>query len=121
MALAQFHAEGRLLNIEGARARGDQHQVTYSHAGLDQVDPGRTRVDENPIPALADQQLDCLDGGIDLEQFRVLRFATTGPPAASALAKRLAVAFSAGVARRRSASSVLWSALMLKCPPWRPR
>src|SRR5215471_20445683 len=85
MALAQFHAEGRLLYVEGARSRGDQHQVTYSHAALDQVDPGRTRVNENPIPALADQQLDCLDGGIDLEQFRVLRLATTGPPAGEAL------------------------------------
>src|SRR5262245_6532850 len=85
MALAQFHAEGRLLNVEGARSRGDQHQVTYSDAALDEVDPGRTRVDENPIPALADQQLDCLDGGIDLEQFRVLRLATACPPAGEAL------------------------------------
>src|SRR5215831_6641919 len=85
MALAQFHAEGRLPYVEGARSRRDQHKVTYSHAALDQVDPGRPRVDENPIPALADQQLDCLDGGIDLEQFRVLRLATTGPPAGEAL------------------------------------
>src|SRR5215475_11957678 len=85
MALAQFHAEGRLLYVESARSRGDQHQVTYSHAALDQVDPGRARVDENPIPALADQQLDRLDSGIDLEQFRVLGLAATGPPAGEAL------------------------------------
>src|SRR5262245_44127651 len=85
MALAQFHAEGRLLYVEGARSRGDQHQVTYSHAALDQVDPGRTRVDENPIPALADQQFDRFDCSIDLEQFRVLRLAATGPPAGKAL------------------------------------
>jgi len=36
-----LHAEGRLLDIEGTRSRGDQHKVTYSTAGLDQVNPGQ--------------------------------------------------------------------------------
>src|SRR5215831_6320513 len=85
MALAQFHAEGRLLDIEGARSGGDQHKVTYSNPGLDQVDPGGAGVDENPIPTLADQQLDALDSSVNLEQFRVLRLAAAGPPAGEAL------------------------------------
>src|SRR6516162_1652945 len=85
MRLTEFHADRRLLNVQGGRSRGDQHKVCHRNSWLDQLDPGRPGVDKHPLPALTDEKLNGLGRGVDLEQLWVLHLASPRPPAGEAL------------------------------------
>src|SRR5262249_31763112 len=95
---AQLDNNIDLLDVEGRWPRGDDDEVCSRDAWLDQLKLGRWRIDEDPLPALAHQQLDGLAGSVDFEQLRVFLFAASVPPRAQALLwieieKRDALAF----------------------------
>ena len=84
VAFTQFHADCRLLDVEGGRPDGDEHEVGDGDPRLDQVNPSRCRVNEHPLPAFADEELDGFGRCIYFEQLGVLGAPAACPPAGQA-------------------------------------